>query len=427
MRNRLKVIFFIFIISPSLFIATGQKLVNSPYARFNLGILEPSGSFRSLGMGGVGTAMRDNSTLYYTNPASYSSIDTNSFVFDFGVDYGLNILSDGSNRHISDDINFDHLLVGFPVGKGWGVGAGITTYSNGYYSISEKIDKNDAGYDPVTGEYLETHTGKGGITRFFAGSGIRLFKYFSLGVNMNLLFGSVQRINQFDFIDYFNSYNNNMSERLELSGISLDYGLQAELPLKNNYFLNAGVSMGSGRNYKSSFHTISYRYNYYGATDTITWMADSSKIFIPGTIHTGVSFGKKNKYTAAFDYVMTNWSESTLHGSAGYLADTRALHFGFEYIPEKFSNVSFLKRVEYRIGGHLEDNYLVINGEQVKEAGISLGLGIPMRRTFSKANVFIDYTKRSGAGEFMHTENFFTLGVSLNLYDPYWFRKHRYD
>ena len=82
--------------------------------------------------------------------------------------------------------------------------------------------------------------------------------------------------------------------------------------------------------------------------------------------------------------------------------------------------------MEYRLGGHLEDNYLVIKGDQVKEAGISFGIGIPMRRSASKTNFFIDYTKRSGAGSLMHTENYFTMGASLNLYD-YWFQKRKYD
>ena len=427
MRNRLAATFLIILITPLFFIASGQKLVNSPYARFNLGILEPSGSFRSQGMGGIGTAIRDNSTLYYSNPASYSSIDTNSFIFDFGIDYGINVLSDGSLRHTSDDMNFDHMLMGLPIAKGFGVGFGITTYANGYYSISETIEEGDTGYDPIAGRYVETHSGQGGITKFFVGSGIRLFKYFSAGVNMNLLFGSLRRINQFDFIDYYNSFNNNSSEKLGINGLNLDYGLQIELPFRNKYFLNAGTSMSSGKKYKSNFETISYRYNYYGYNDTINWSENSSKVFIPGTINMGLAFGKKDKYTLAFDYIITNWSESTLQGSQDYLADTRSMRFGFEYIPDKFSNFGFLRRLEYRLGAHMDDNYLVINGVQVKEAGVSAGLGIPMRRTLSKANIFADYTRRSGESASMHIENYITIGVSLNLYDPFWFIKRKYD
>jgi len=427
MRNRLASILLIILISPLFFIVSGQKLVNSPYARFNLGILESSGSFRSQGMGGTGTAIRDNSNLYYTNPASYSNIDTNSFIFDFGIDYGINLMSDGSSEYTSDDLNFDHLLVGFPITKGLGVGAGISTYSNGYYSISETIGKGDPGYDPVTGSYAEIHTGEGGITKAFIGSGVRFLKYFSAGINLNLLFGTVKRINQFDFLDYYNSYNNNRSENLDLSGLNFEYGLQISLPLKNNYFINTGASYNAGREYKSSFRTLSYRYNYYGYTDTINFSENSDRILIPGTISIGFAVGKKDKLTAAFDYIMTGWSESTIHGSETSLADTRSIRCGLEYIPDKYSNFSLLRRAEYRIGAHFDNNYLVINGNQLKETGISLGFGIPLRRTLSRVNIYADLTHRYGENPSMHTENYISLGVSLNILDYSWFMKRKYE
>ena len=135
MRNKLIIVIFISLFSFA-FTATGQKLINSPYSRFNIGTLEPAGSFRSLGMGGIGTAMRDNSSIYFSNPASYSSLDTNSFVFDFGLDYSKNFLTEGATKYSSDDMNFDHLIMGFPLAKGWGVALGIVPLSNGYYKIS---------------------------------------------------------------------------------------------------------------------------------------------------------------------------------------------------------------------------------------------------------------------------------------------------
>src|SRR5512133_2003719 len=117
MRNKLILSLFLLIIISIT--ATSQKSINSPYSRFNIGSIEPSGSFRSLGMGGFSTGMRGNNTLFFSNPASYSSIDTNSFVFDFGMHFGRSTISDGSSTHTSDDYNFDHLLIGFPVAKGW--------------------------------------------------------------------------------------------------------------------------------------------------------------------------------------------------------------------------------------------------------------------------------------------------------------------
>src|SRR5659263_142974 len=114
MRNKLITVIFISLLSCA-YTASGQKLINTPFSRFNIGTLEPQGSFRSLGMGSVGTAMRDNSSIYFTNPASFSSLDTNSFVFDFGIDYGRNFISDGVSKYSSDDLNFHHLIIGFPL------------------------------------------------------------------------------------------------------------------------------------------------------------------------------------------------------------------------------------------------------------------------------------------------------------------------
>lgn len=68
--------------------AAGQKNVNTPFARYGIGNLEQQGNFRSKAMGGISSGIRDNVTLNFLTPASYSSIDTTSFLFDFGIDYG---------------------------------------------------------------------------------------------------------------------------------------------------------------------------------------------------------------------------------------------------------------------------------------------------------------------------------------------------
>jgi len=408
---------------------TGQKLVNSPYSRFNLGSIEPSGSFRSMGMGGVGNSLRDNTSIYVSNPASYSSFDTISFIFDFGLDYSMNYLSDGAIRSSSDDMNFDHLMMGFPVSKGWGVALGILPYTNGYYRISESVTSSD----PVIGAYSTFHDGEGGFNQFFLGAGGTLSKHFSAGINMTILLGQVSRSNQFVFdnqYDYYSVYHNSSTEKLQLRGVNLDYGLQYTTTVKKDYFLNAGLTFTGGRNYKSDYVHLTSRYTAYGnsTADTLAYISDdSTKTFIPGSFKAGISFGKKNKFTVALDYNYSKWSASRIPGAAGYTADTKSLLFGLEYIPEKYSNFSFLKRMEYRLGGHLADNYLIINGKQLKEAGVTFGIGIPLPRTYSKANLFFDFTKRHGPeGSSLHRENFYTMGVSLNFYD-YWFQKRKYE
>jgi hypothetical protein len=135
----------------------------------------------------------------------------------------------------------------------------------------------------------------------------------------------------------------------------------------------------------------------------------------------------KDKFVVGIDYVAANWADARIHGSNGYLADTKSILFGIEYIPEKYSNTSYLKRIEYRIGGHIADNYLLLNGDQIKEYGASCGIGLRIRNSLSKANLYFEYIRKNGdLTKGLHNENIYTIGISLNLYD-FWFIKRKYD
>jgi hypothetical protein len=425
MQNRL--ILFIVLSLSVVFTATGQKLLNSPYSRFNLGTIQPEGGFRSLGMGRTGTAMRDNSSIYFTNPSSYSSLDTISFVFDFGLDYGRNFLSNETAEYSSDDINFHHLVMGFPIAKGFGVAVGFVPMSSGYYNMAQTVTSFDEAYDPLVGPYEAIHGGTGSISKIFLGTGLNITKNLSVGVNLIILTGELKRVNEFLLGEAYNVFHSSNTESLQLSGINFDYGLQYTAKLKNNYFLNIGASMTAPKEFKTEFNRVSKKYTLYGSADSISVISDKTPTFIPATLRMGISVGKKNKFTAGLDYVMTQWSEARIPGSVGYAANTREMLLGVEYIPERFSNLSFFRRLEYRMGAHMGDNYLIINNEQIKEYGASIGLGLPLRRTFSKVNLFLDFTKKTGSFENnLHNENYLTMGLSLNFYD-YWFQKRKYD
>ncbi len=420
----------VILISLSLFSFTvsGQKQINSPYSRFNIGNLESAASFKSLGMGGIGIGMRSGTSIFFENPASYSNIDTNTFIFDIGIDYGIIKLKDNQDHFKSDDINFSHLMMAFPIKKGFGFALGVVPMTNGYYKLSETVRKTSPDYDPLVGEYTSAHTGDGGFHNLFLGTGLKVTKKLSLGVNMTVLFGQVNRSYQIVFADYANVYNNDATEKLEMNGINFNYGLQYSLPLKHDYFFTAGISATNGKNYKSNYQQLAYKYTAYNTRDTISYVADdSTRTFIPGTIGLGITFGRINKFTAGFDFLMTKWSASTIPGPGNYAADSKSFRFGLEYIPDKYSNFSLIKRLEYRLGAHFGDTYLIIHDEQIREYGASFGIGLPMRRTYNRANFFFDFTRKSGSGSNeVHIEDFFSMGVSLNLYDN-WFLKRKYE
>ncbi|MBI5009035.1 MAG: hypothetical protein HZB98_05185 [Bacteroidia bacterium] len=427
MHKRL-VISIILVLLSSGYQAAAQKQLNSPYSRFNIGALEPQGSFKSRGMGGIGTALRDNNSIFYMNPASYSSLDTNSFTFDFGFDWGLNVLKENDNRYTSNDMNFNHLIMGFPLAKGWGFAMGIMPVSYGYYNISEDVAEGDPDYDPLTGSYTTYHKGEGGLSNFFAGTGINITKNFSLGINTTIMFGTLERKYSLQFTDFDNYYHNSAIEKIQVRGMNFDYGLQYRGKLKNDYFLQAGLSLTSSKTYKSNYDYIAVRTSAYNSVDTISYISESTTpVFLPGTYRAGIAFGKRNKFTTGFDFTYAEWSKSEIPGYSGYAANIKTYGWGLELIPEKYSNFSLLKRLEYRLGAHYGDNYLVVNNEQVKEYGASFGIGLPLRRTHTRANLFVDYTRRTGsAATGLHDERIITIGGSLNIYDI-WFIQRKYN
>ena len=66
--------------------ATAQSNgTNSSYSRYGLGLLCDQSQGYNRSMGGVGQALRSGNRLNKLNPASYSAIDSLSFLFDVGM------------------------------------------------------------------------------------------------------------------------------------------------------------------------------------------------------------------------------------------------------------------------------------------------------------------------------------------------------
>ena len=429
MLNRLKISLLILIIGIGQ--VSAQKLVNSPYARFGPGTLEPAGLFKSLSMGGASTALRDPLTLNYLNPASYSSVDTNSFVFDFGLDYRMIVLSDGVNKDMSDDMNFHHITMGFPITKHAGIAFGLVPYSSGYYNISSQTIFGDSDYNPLIGETTNIHQGTGSYNKFFTGAAVTPMKNLSLGVNVEFLFGSISRSNNFLFNEGPNFYNNNTKETILLRGHNFVYGVQYGFDLAKNRSLVAGVTFSAGKDYRADYENLATRTSLYTgsfySTDTLTYEDGKGiTVKLPQQLSFGLAYTITDRMTLIADYTTAKWSKSNFPGYNQYLKDRNSFKAGISFIPNKTSNQNFLERIEYRLGGHTAKSQLVINGEQLKEFGITFGAGLPMNRSKSMINIFLGYGTRKGSFKNnLHKENYFDFGISFNLYDN-WFEKRKY-
>lgn len=75
-----------------------QSGTNSPYSQYGLGYLSEQTSGFNRGMNGLALGFREHNQVNYLNPASYSAIDSLSFIFDAGMSLQMTNFTEGSKK-----------------------------------------------------------------------------------------------------------------------------------------------------------------------------------------------------------------------------------------------------------------------------------------------------------------------------------------
>ena len=87
-----------------------QSGTNSPYSQYGLGILSDQSSGFNRGMNGVGLGFHEHNQVNYLNPASYSAIDSLSFIFDAGISGQITNFNERGSKVNAQNANFEYEL-----------------------------------------------------------------------------------------------------------------------------------------------------------------------------------------------------------------------------------------------------------------------------------------------------------------------------
>ena len=120
-----------------------QNNTNSPYTRFGYGDLSNNTNGEYRAMGGTSIAMRSNRSINAVNPASYSSVDSLTFMFDVGISGLLTHFSDANGIRNTFNGNLEYVTLQFPI-TGWlGCSAGVLPYSSVGYEFAKRFTKSN--------------------------------------------------------------------------------------------------------------------------------------------------------------------------------------------------------------------------------------------------------------------------------------------
>jgi hypothetical protein len=403
--------------------ASAQKSIYSPYSRYGLGEIVDQNMGNTMGFGSISAGIRMNDVINYSNPASYTAQDTNSFMFDIGISGHSSIQKSQQNQIKRKALGFDHLAIGFPVFRWWKSSIGIVPLSQVGYHV-----KNTTSPQNID-EMLNRYEGEGGIRQFYIGNAFRIAGNLNIGVNYFYLFGNTT----------FNSvatlpedpYSGFFQKKLisHIRGSRFQFGLQYKWELSENSALNLGASYDLNSNLdRDQSHEIFSFYQYndnQGITrqDTIDRLqySNQSKIEYPGGFDAGFAY-QSPRLIAGADFQYQNWSSTD---GLDNLNDSYSARAGLQYTPDPEALRNYLKRVDYRLGAYFEQSYLSLNNNQLNDYGITFGLGIPLKYNKTKFNIALKLGRRGTTDNNLIEENYALVNFNITFYD-FWFIKQKY-
>ncbi len=410
---------------PALLFAQFNNNTSSPYSRYGLGELHSYSFGRSTAMGGASIASRNNQQINIANPASFDAIDSLGFMFEFAVDGKASNFKNDVGKASFTDVNFQYFAMNFQVSNRIGASLGLVPFTDvGYNVVVDQEIEN-------TGSVRTTYYGAGTVSNAYFGMAVVPFKNFSIGANLNYYFGMLNRNAEVVFLSAAGFYNMQQYKSLRVSDFSLDFGLQKTFQLENRNKLILGLVFENNPKYNARYSDITQKNLGSGSVvdqDTLFYAKEEKGIVeFPFTYGFGISYVKENKLEINADYYHQSWSDANFLGSkSNFLTDLNKFAVGAEWIPDKFSIQSFTSRIAYRAGLKYEQTYLVFNGQQINDFGITFGIGLPVYRSKSTINVAAEFGKKGTTNDNLVLENYFRLNLMVNLYDM-WFIKRRFD
>lgn len=399
--------------------AVAQNNTNSPYTRYGYGQLADQGSSNSKAMGGVAYALRDKYQINFANPASYTAVDSLTFIFDGGVSLQNTNLSNGTLKQNAKNSSFDYITMQFRASKWAAISMGLLPYANVGYSMGE--------YETIensTESYSKQYSGEGGLHQLYVGAGFKIFKNFSIGANISYLWGDVTRTTSESFPSSTTNFPFTIQTNVGIRSYKLDFGAQYTQAFGKKHSMTVGVVYSPGHNLNNSAYELRVTGSSSSATSS---QKDIVADFgIPTTYGVGLAYMYDNRLTVAADGMIQNWDKVAYMGEKDVFCKRAKVALGAEYIPNPIGR-SYLAHVKYRIGAYYSKPYYKIFGERAaNEYGLTAGFGLPIPRTRSIISLSAQYVKTAGTNPAFLDENTLRICVGVT-FNERWFFKRKVD
>lgn len=393
---------------------SAQGSTNSPYTRYGYGQLEDDCFSRSQPMGGTAIGMRHPASINPINPASYSSSDSTSFLFEMGVSGLVSTFSGKQSQNTTFTGNLDYVALQAPITKWMGLSLGLIPYSYVGYNYSFKDSLQINGSD-IQNKYTQSYYGSGGISQVYLGLSADIANHLAIGVNGYYMFGT---LNHYKAISYDQSelttVNTIKNSSLHVNCFNVRFGLQYHETVGSKH----AFTIGAIYEFKSKMSGV-YTQTTEGV-DTVS--RESKELFeLPSLYGGGVSYTYDDRFTIGVDYTLQEYSKALFYGKTDSLYNRMKIAVGAEYIHNPRGR-KYIDRMCWRLGANYRDSYIKAGNSQSHDFSITCGVGLPLRTSKTMININLEYGNVGSYTGSSLKENYFKFGLNFSLNET-WFQK----
>ncbi|MHA8107776.1 hypothetical protein [Aquirufa sp. A-Brett2-W8] len=400
-----------------------QTILNSPYSYLGMGEIQGSENATQMMMGGIGVS---NSNGIYTNMVNPALLARNRWTnLEVGVNTEYKTLQDYRQQQKVFGGNYQSLNLTLPVTSRWTMSVGIRPHSAVEYETRSYRRLNLLGVDSL----IYSYKGSGGVSKVSISNGVRVYKEFYVGLQMDYLFGQVNRNVATQNMSDGQYYKVQLEDLTSYSDFQFKAGFAYRANLKPDLFLNLGATLDLNStlnaNQVKRFATMDLS----GLTVINADTLKNSSAFvqqIPVAKHFGVSLEKAAKWMVGVDYTYTDWSKVANNlGRSASLPASHKVSIGGEFTPDVESLSNYFKRTTYRLGASYEKTPydFLGNGNYAVDKHLSFGIAFPLRN-LSVFNVAYQVGRRGVITDNGLEEQYHRLTLGITFSDL-WFQKQK--
>ena len=450
-------------------VASAQLMNLSPYSRFGLGDIYNSGNVGSLGMGGIKTTFNDPAMVNAENPATLGYVFNTTLQTSLRFNT-LRLRQSGNEATLNNGFLEQFQMLFKRPGAKTGVLLGISPFTTTGYAITTTTP------DTPVGSVVYNYEGSGGITRAYAAVGRKFpikqyYRFYdkdggvtdslrvvrhtvSGGLTGNYLFGAV---NQTRLVEIQNTtfLGTRATDRLSLSDFTLDLGVHYEWLARIKFGKDNKIVERTAVQFAAIYsperrvdgtleaynESVIFQSGRAFPIDTTFALNGESTSILPQLLRSGVAlhhYSRKGRHLmVAIDYEARNWTrfQTITEGDIVNpgLVSSQEVAFGIQYMPKPIEESgNFLQRGQYRAGLRSTQTYLAVQGEQIVDRAVTVGLSWPMisSRSASKFHLGMEFGQRGEDNGQLLQEDYanFYIGFSLAPFvKNAWFVTRKYD